>query len=200
MDVAVELSRIIISETSPRQIIFLSEVSGPRSFPIEIGIHEALAIDRRFKGIETQRPLTHELLASVIDAMGGRLARIVVSDLRNHTFYATLYIERDGEVIEVDSRPSDAIALGVAFETPMYVSEHVLEQVAAGPADLASQREGLRLRREELAEEIARARRQLSENEETGDGQSDEARQLQRYVIEMQAELEAIEEILRHIE
>ncbi|HET6429188.1 MAG TPA: bifunctional nuclease family protein [Phycisphaerae bacterium] len=200
MEVAVQLSRIIISETSPRQIIFLSEVGGPRSFPIEIGIHEALAIDRRLKGIETSRPLTHELLASVIGAMGGRLARIVVSDLREHTFYATLYIERDGEVIEVDSRPSDAIALGVAYETPMFVAEHVLDQVVAGPADLESQREGLRMRREELAEEIARARRRLSKADELDDGQSQEARRLQQYLIEMQAELEAIEEILRHIE
>lgn len=200
MEVAVQLSRIIISETSPRQIIFLSEVGGPRSFPIEIGIHEALAIDRRFKGIETSRPLTHELLASVIGAMGGRLARIVVTDLREHTFYATLYIERDGEVIEVDSRPSDAIALGVAFETPMFVAEHVLDQLVAGPEDLESQREGLRMRREELAEEIARARRRLSKADGLDDGQSQEARRLQQYLIEMQAELEAIEEILRHIE
>lgn len=199
MEVAVELSRIIISETSPLQIIFLSEVNGPRSFPIEIGIHEAMAIDRRLKGIETSRPMTHELLASVIDAMGGELSKIVISDLRRHTFYATLYIERDGEVIEVDSRPSDAIALGVAFETPIYVAEDVLEQVAAGPADLESQREGLRIRREELAQEIARARHRLENGDYVEDGPNDEARQLQRYLIEMQAEMEAIEEILRHI-
>ncbi|MGB9625568.1 MAG: bifunctional nuclease family protein [Phycisphaerae bacterium] len=133
MDVRMELSRIIISETSDQQIIVLREKGGARQFPIVIGIHEALAIDRRVKGFATARPLTHELLASVIQAMHGELEKIVIHDLRDHTFYAKLVIRQNGALLEVDSRPSDAIALGVASDTPIYVSEHVLREVTETP-------------------------------------------------------------------
>jgi hypothetical protein len=121
-DIHVKLSRIIITEMGEQQVIFLKEVDGERTFPILIGISEALAIDRRLKGIPTPRPMTHDLLAGVIEAMGGRLEKIIINDLREHTFYAQLFIRRNGETIEVDSRPSDAIALGVAMDTPLYVT------------------------------------------------------------------------------
>lgn len=130
MEVRMELSRIIISETSDQQIIVLRERAGERQFPIVIGIHEAMAIDRRLKGYPTQRPLTHELLASVITALQGELERIVIHDLKDHTFFAKLVIRQGGALREVDSRPSDAIALGVANDVPIYVSEHVLREVA----------------------------------------------------------------------
>jgi len=99
MDVRMELSRIIISETSDQQIIVLREKGGTRQFPIVIGIHEALAIDRRVKGFATARPLTHELLASVIQAMHGELEKIVIHDLRDHTFYAKLVIRQNGALL-----------------------------------------------------------------------------------------------------
>ena len=127
--VEMELSRIIIQENSEQQIIVLKERGGERSFPISIGITEAFAIDRRLKGIMTPRPLTHELLGRVINKLGGTLERIVVNDLREHTFYAVLQIRRGEELIEVDSRPSDAIAVGIANETPIFVAAHVLKQV-----------------------------------------------------------------------
>ena len=130
MEVRMDLARIVISDTSEQQIIVLKETEGERQFPIVIGVTEALAIDRRVKGIVTPRPLTHDLLASVISHLGGELERIVVNDLRDHTFYAKLIIRRNGELIEVDARPSDAIALGVANETPIYVAESVLRQVS----------------------------------------------------------------------
>ncbi len=133
MDVRMELSRIIISETQDQQIIVLRERAGTRQFPIVIGIHEAMAIDRRVKGFPTARPLTHELLAAVIQALHGELERIVIHDLRDHTFYAKLVIRQDGALLEVDSRPSDAIALGVAADTPIYVAEHVLRDVTEMP-------------------------------------------------------------------
>jgi len=129
MEVRMDLARIVISDTSEQQIIVLKEREGERQFPIVIGVTEALAIDRRVKGIVTPRPLTHDLLASVISHLGGELERVVVNDLRDHTFYAKLIIRRNGELIEVDARPSDAIALGVANETPIYVVESVLQQV-----------------------------------------------------------------------
>ena len=130
MDIEMELSRIVIQETSEQQFIFLKECGGERTFPIVIGIGEAIAIDRRLKGIPTPRPMTHDLLYNVITEMGGTLEKIVISDLRDHTFFAVLYISLDGEMLEIDSRPSDAIALGVVENTPIYVAEHVLDEVS----------------------------------------------------------------------
>jgi hypothetical protein len=125
-----DLARTIIVETSDSQVIILKERDGERHLPILIGIHEALAIDRRLKGMRTPRPMTHDLLANVVESLSGELEKIVISDLRDHTFYATLIIRRDGELIEVDSRPSDAIALGVAAGTPIYVESQVLEEAS----------------------------------------------------------------------
>lgn len=130
MSVLMELSRIFIREMTDIQIIELTEVNGDRSFPIVIGLPEAFAIERRLKGMEIPRPQTHDLLASVIEHLDGTLKHIEISDLVEGTFYAKLIIERDGREIEVDSRPSDAIALGVATNVPIYVSEEVLVQTA----------------------------------------------------------------------
>jgi bifunctional DNase/RNase len=129
MSVQMELSKIIISEMQAQQIIVLKEVDGERKFPIVIGDAEASAIDRRLKGIPTARPLTHDLLASVIEQLGGTIERIEINNLQEHTFFARIHIRQDGQVIEVDSRPSDAIALGVATSVPIYVAEHVLDEV-----------------------------------------------------------------------
>jgi bifunctional DNase/RNase len=125
-----ELSRIIINENSDQHIIFLREVDGERTFPIVIGIFEATSIDRRVKNQPTVRPLTHDLLANTIDAMGGELQDISISELRSHTYYAKLRIRRDGELIEVDSRPSDAIALAVAVDVPIYVAEDIIDEAS----------------------------------------------------------------------
>lgn len=129
MAILMELNKIIISEMQDQQIIVLKEVNGERNFPIVIGNPEAIAIDRRLKGIPTPRPLTHELLANVIEHLGGRLERIEINNLENHTFFARIHIRQDGQTIEVDSRPSDAIALGIANTVPIYVAEHVLDEV-----------------------------------------------------------------------
>ena len=130
MDVEVELSRIIINETSDQQIIVLKERQGPRAFPIVIGIVEIFAIDRRLKGITPPRPMTHDLLASVIDHLGAKVERIVIDDLRNHTFYAKIYLRVNGQTIKVDSRPSDAIALSAALKTPIFVADHVFDKTS----------------------------------------------------------------------
>src|SRR6201997_261197 len=121
-----ELKRIIINEVHDQQVIMLRESEGDRSFPIVIGIFEATSIDRRVKGMPSPRPLTHDLVASVIDNMGGELQDIYISDLREHTYYAKLRIRLNGELVEVDSRPSDAIALAVTARVPIYVAEDVL--------------------------------------------------------------------------
>ena len=123
-----ELSRIIISENTDQQVIFLREIDGERSFPIVIGLFEATSIDRRVKGSTTLRPLTHDLLASAIELMGGELQDIFISELRDHTYFAKLRIKHEGEIIEVDSRPSDAIAVAVTVDIPIYVAEDVLDE------------------------------------------------------------------------
>lgn len=124
-----ELIRIIISETGDQQIIYLQEVDGPRKFPIVVGLFEATSIDRRVRGQPTQRPLTHDLLASTIEHLGGELQDILISELRDHTYYAKLRIKHDGGVIQVDSRPSDAIALAVTVEVPIFVAEEILDEL-----------------------------------------------------------------------
>lgn len=121
-----ELRRIIISEVEDHQVIVLKEVEGERSFPIVIGIFEATSIDRRVKGMQSPRPLTHDLIAAVVDQLGGEIQDIVISDLQEHTYFAKLRIRRDGELVEVDCRPSDAVALAVTTRVPIYVNEDVL--------------------------------------------------------------------------
>lgn len=126
MPVQMDLKRIIINEVHDQQVIMLRESEGERSFPIVIGIFEATSIDRRVKNMPSPRPLTHDLVANVIDQLGGELQDIYISELKDHTYFAKLRIRKDGELVEVDCRPSDAIALAVTAKVPIYVSEDVL--------------------------------------------------------------------------
>ena len=130
--IEVELSRIIINERSDQQVIVLKEKGGDRAFPILIGIYEATAIDRGVKEYRTPRPLTHDLVCAILRGLDIGLERVVVSDLRSQTFYAKLLLRRDGTEIEVDSRPSDAIAIAVQFGAPIFVEEKVFDEVMQG--------------------------------------------------------------------
>ncbi len=145
MAVQMELARILIRELADYQIIELREIlpapetpldeaaqfdrlQSARKFPIVIGLPEAQAIERRLKNIPVKRPQTHDLLASVITALGGTLESICITDLDDHTFFASLNVARsDGTPVAIDARPSDAIALGIAQQVPILVEEHVLE-------------------------------------------------------------------------
>lgn len=131
MPVAMHLSRIIISEINEQQVIHLKEVEGDRTFPILIGIFEATSIDRRVRGIQTPRPLTHDLLVSAVESLGGELQDVVINELKDHTYYAQLRVRLEGELVEIDARPSDAIAVAVTCEPhlPIYVAEDVLNDV-----------------------------------------------------------------------
>ncbi len=133
MEVRMDLARIVISDTSEQQIIVLKERNGGRQFPIVIGLNEAWAIDRGVKNIATPRPMTHDLLINVIRELDAEVEKIVVHDLRDHTFYAKLVIRHNGVLREVDSRPSDAIAIGAGSDTPIYVEDGVLRQVCESP-------------------------------------------------------------------
>ena len=128
MDIEAELNRIVISETSDQQMVLLKEKDGTRKIPIIISIFEAIAIDRTINERPVVRPMTHDLLASVITDMGGDLERITITKLENNTFYAELKIERNGEIYFIDSRPSDSIAIAVRLHTPIYVNEQVFDE------------------------------------------------------------------------
>jgi uncharacterized protein len=132
MLVRMELSRIIISEINDQQVIYLREVDGERMFPILIGIFEATSIDRRVRGEIPPRPLTHDLLKNAIEELGGELEDVVITNLMDHTYYAVLRVRQNGEIVEIDSRPSDAIALSVHYDppVPVYVEDSVLGEVA----------------------------------------------------------------------
>lgn len=134
MPVAMELARIVISEVTSEQVIWLREIEGSRSFPILIGIFEATSIDRRVKGFEAPRPLTHDLLVDAIESLGGEFQDVIISELKDHTYYAQLRVRQEGELVEIDSRPSDAIAVAVSCDPPLpiYVSEDVLHDVIEG--------------------------------------------------------------------
>jgi len=124
-----ELARILIRETDDTHVVELREQDGERIFPIVIGLHEAAAIERRLMGQKPPRPQTHELLASVIEHLDYTIDRVLINDLRNHTFFARLILKQGDQEVDIDSRPSDAIALGVANDVPIYVAEHVLDEV-----------------------------------------------------------------------
>ena len=131
MPVPMELARIIISEINDNQVIYLREIEGNRQFPILIGIFEATRIDRRVKGYPSPRPLTDDLIVSIAERLGGELQDVIISELKEHTYFAKLRIRREGELIEIDARPSDAIAVAVTCNPPLpiFVNEEVLNDV-----------------------------------------------------------------------
>jgi bifunctional DNase/RNase len=139
MFVRMELARIIISEINDQQVVFLHETNPPvgqlaRTLPILIGIFEATSIDRRVQGIAPQRPLTHDLLKAAIEGLGGRVEEIAITRLKDHVYYSVVRVRQGDRLIELDSRPSDAIALAVHFDphVPILVAEEVLEASQGG--------------------------------------------------------------------
>ena len=133
MLIEVELYQVIITEGSPTQVIVLRERGGDRCFPIFIGYNEAMAIDRKLNDRQIPRPMTHDLLHNIIEQMGGKLSRIVVNDLVDDTYYAVLEIQRGDQIVEVDSRPSDAVALAVRTTVPIFVEDKVLNRASSVP-------------------------------------------------------------------
>lgn len=126
------IDSIRLSPMNYQRVVILKEKDADRYLPIWIGQFEADAIAVKLQEVKVPRPLTHDLLGSVIDAMGGVVKRVVVSDLQNDTFYAKIILEygenANGHSKEVDSRPSDALALAVRFNVPIFVEEGVLSK------------------------------------------------------------------------
>ena len=199
MDVPMELARILITEMGDQQVIFLREKGGERTFPILIGTNEALAIDRRLKHIPTPRPMTHDLLANIIAAMGGTLERITISDLQEHTFIATLFIRQNSELVEVDARPSDAIALGVAFDTPIYVAEHVLQSVLNDTPTKEDRIELLRRRLEMLSEAMSELKERLEDNQFLAESPPEVVAEHRKQLADLKHEFDAISRVLNKL-
>jgi uncharacterized protein len=119
---------IRVSLMNYQRVVILKEKTAERYLPIWIGPSEADAIAVKLQGVSVPRPLTHDLLVSVIDALGATINSIIVNDLRNDTFYAKILLNVDGEQMEVDSRPSDALALAVRADVPIFAEEAVLDK------------------------------------------------------------------------
>ena len=130
--VQMEVSKIRIDERRGEQVVVLKELNGPRMLPIIIGISEVTAIKMKITGIQPPRPLTHDLLRSLITQLGAKLSRIVINKLEFNTFFAKLVVETStGKIEEVDARPSDSIAIALRAEAPIFVADDVLNQVAS---------------------------------------------------------------------
>ena len=126
--IEVLIDSIRVSLMNYQRVVILKEKMADRYLPIWIGPAEADAIAVKLQGVSVPRPLTHDLLQSVVDALGARVHSVTVSDLKNDTFYAKITLDIDGGQMEVDSRPSDALALAVRVDVPIYVEESVLDR------------------------------------------------------------------------
>lgn len=133
MPVEMVVESIRMNLLAPTRVVFLKEVNRQRFLPIIIGVPEADAIAIKLQNAEVPRPLTHDLLSSMIGTLGGRVTQIVVNDLVDETFYARIIMDVDGRHVEIDSRPSDAIALAVRVNVPIFVEEKVLEKGGIEP-------------------------------------------------------------------
>jgi uncharacterized protein len=128
--IEMELTGVRVELPTNQPIVLLRERGGERYLPIWIGAAEAAAIALSLQGVVTPRPMTHDLLKTILDDLTVEVQRIVVTELRDSTFYATIAFRRDGDGFEVSSRPSDAIALAVRISVPIFDEEGVLEEAS----------------------------------------------------------------------
>jgi len=156
---------------SNRHVVILKDTEGDRYLPIWIGAWEASAIAMRLQGLAAERPLTHDLFAAALDRLGVRVERVVISELSDETYHARIHLERDGVQVEVDARPSDALALAVRAEVPIFAADEVLAQaaLAADPDEEAGDDEEA----DEGAESSGRPRRRRAPIESVGDAPAD---------------------------
>ena len=133
--IQVTVDSIRASLMSQHRVVILKDVDTERYLPIWIGPFEAEAITLELQRVELARPLTHDLLKAVIAKMGARVFHVLVNDLRDDTFYARIVLDNNGRPLEVDSRPSDSIALAVRAKAPIFVAESVMERAAVMPEE-----------------------------------------------------------------
>lgn len=136
-ELRMEIKGLMLDPSSDIPIVILKDTGSQLFLPIWIGVPEAKAIAIRIEGVELPRPMTHDLLRSVLESLGGRVEKIVISDLKDNTFYALIHVHRDGHGLTIDARPSDAIALALRANAPIFVLKSVMEKAQA--VDLAAQ-------------------------------------------------------------
>jgi len=134
--IELKIDSLRVSLTNQQRIVVLKQVDADRFLPIWIGPYEAEAITIALQEIEVSRPQTHDLLNNLVTLMGGRLIRVVISALKDDIFFGTLTVEKDGELIEVDSRPSDAIAIAVRAHVPILADVKVMDEASIIPEDI----------------------------------------------------------------
>jgi len=127
MEIEMTIKGLMIDPVTNMPIVILKDKEGSRVLPIWVGIFEANAIALQIENISTPRPMTHDLMKNLLGDLNASVEKVVVNDLRENTFYAMIYINRAGELVAVDSRPSDAIALALRTKAPIYVEESVVE-------------------------------------------------------------------------
>ena len=130
--IEVKVVNVAIDANSKMPVMVLKEKTGEKTLPIWIGLFEAQAIALALENVKPPRPLTHDLTKSLIEKLEGKVDKVVISDLKNNTFYAQILIKKNGESIKVDSRPSDAIALALRLNVPIFIDETVLDKVTIG--------------------------------------------------------------------
>lgn len=154
MEIEMKIRGLMMDSSTNTPIVILKDVDGNAVLPIWVGIYEANAIALEIEKVSTPRPMTHDLLKTLLLGFDATVRKVVVNELRDDTFYAVIWIERNGELISVDARPSDALALALRMDCPIFVEEDVLKssKVAAAAADPGSNDE-LRRWLENLGEE-----------------------------------------------
>jgi len=131
--IEVVIDSIRISLISQHRIVMLRDIDGERRLPIWIGPCEAEAITIELQDVEIARPVTHDLLKNVVEEVGGTVSHILINELRDQVFYARLFVDLNGEMLEIDCRPSDAIAVAVRAKVPIFVEEAVMEEAGILP-------------------------------------------------------------------
>jgi bifunctional DNase/RNase len=134
MEVEMKIRGLMMDPVSNMPIVILREIGGDAILPIWVGVFEANAIALEIEKVSTPRPMTHDLLRTLLMALETGVRKVVVSELKDDTFYAVIWLEKDGEAIIIDSRPSDALALALRVDCPIYVEDSVLRSSRAGSA------------------------------------------------------------------
>ena len=127
MEIEMKIRGLMMDPVTNMPIVILKDVNGNAVLPIWVGIYEANAIALEIEKVTTPRPMTHDLLKNVLTGLETRVSKVVVSDLRDDTFYALIWLEKEGQLMSIDSRPSDALALALRVDCPIYVDEDVLK-------------------------------------------------------------------------
>jgi len=127
MEVEMKIRGLMMDPGSNMPIVILKDVNGNTVLPIWVGVYEANAIALEIEKVSTPRPMTHDLIKTLLMGLGTGVSKVVVSELKDDTFYAVIWLDRDGETISVDSRPSDALALALRLDCPIYVEDSVLK-------------------------------------------------------------------------